>query len=430
MSNPVPRERSSTDLGKQLHPRSLKAAIPRQIVVSLALVSLLSASLTPRSYSAVQNQQPGSPQSGNQEFRTVGRGIEHLRITRGHKSENEATGPWVINLLRVDLKQVDLCIAHALDEGVGLETTSSIAARYSAIAAVNAGFFRTTGTYRGESSGVLVVDGKLISEPIEGRAAFGLIKSSAGAEIIFGHLKFSGYVESVRGRRSATSGMNRPRGADELIVYTPEFHRTTLTTPDGVEVIVRRTRIIRIRGGEGSSVIPLDGFVISACGSAREWVLANLRVGSVVRLSSKLVPVESEMTDSWKRASFIVGGGPQLIKAGRVAITFEDEKIAPKFVNDRHPRTAIARLKDGCMLVATVDGRQPEVSAGMSLPELADLLSEFGVSEAINLDGGGSTTMVVNGKLVNHPSDQTGERPVSDAILMLPRRLQQKERVH
>jgi len=402
----------------------------RRFVVCLALLSLPSPDLTPRSYSAEQNQQPGKHESANQEFQSVGRGIEHLRINRGHKSESEVTGPWVINLLRVDLKQVDCRIAHALDEGVGLETTSSIASRYGASAAVNAGFFRTTGTYRGESSGVLVVDGKLISEPIEGRAAFGLIQSLAGAEIIFAHLKFSGYVESARGRRLATSGLNRPRAADELVVYTPEFHRTTLTALDGVEVIVRRARIIRIRDGEGSSTIPLDGFVISACGSAREWVLANLRVGAVVRVSSKLAPVESEMTDSWKRASFIVGGGPQLIKEGRVAIPFEDEKIAAKFVSDRHPRTAIARLKDGRMLLTTVDGRQPGVSAGMSLPELADLLLEFGASEAINLDGGGSTTMVVNGKLVNNPSDQTGERPVSDAILILQRRLQQKDRVH
>jgi len=413
-------------VGKQLHRHSFEVAMPRQLALCLAFLSLLGASLTPRSYSAGLT----SPQLGNQELPTVGRGIEHLRLTRGHKSENEATGPWLINLLTVDLKQLDLRIAHALDEGVGLETTSSIAARYGAIAAVNAGFFRTSGTYRGESSGVLVLDGKMISEPIEGRAALGLVKGLTGAQIIFGHLKFSGYVESVRGRRFAINGMNRPRGADELVVYTPEFHGTTLTTPDGVEVISRRNKIIRIRDGEGSSAIPLDGFVVSACGSAREWVLANLRAGSLVRLDSKLAPVESEMTDSWKRASFIVGGGPQLIKDGRVAITFEAEKIAAKFVSDRHPRTAIARLKDGRMLVATVDGRQPGVSAGMSLPELADLLLEFGATEAINLDGGGSTTMVVNGKLVNKPSDQTGERPVSDAILMLPRRLQQKGRVH
>jgi hypothetical protein len=398
----------------------------RKLILCVAFLPLIGSSLTLRSYSA----RLGSQRSDNEEFQPVGSGIAHLRITRGHKSDNEATGPWVINLLRVDLKQVDLRIAHALDEGVGLETTSSIAARYGAIAAVNAGFFTTTGTYRGEPSGVLVVDGKLISEPLEGRAAFGLIKSAIGAEVIFGHLKFSGYVESVRGRRSAISGLNRPRAADELIVYTPEFHRTTLTPPDGVEAIVRRNKIIRIRDGEGSSAIPLDGFVVSASGIARKWAIANLRAGLLVRLSPKLTPVESEMADSWKRASFIVGGGPQLVKHGRVAITFEDEKIAAKFVSDRHPRTAIARLKDGRVLVVTVDGRQPGVSAGMTLPELADLLLEFGALEAINLDGGGSTTMVVNGKLVNKPSDQTGERPVSDAILVLPRRLQQKGRVH
>jgi exopolysaccharide biosynthesis protein len=123
------------------------------------------------------------------------------------------------------------------------------------------------------------------------------------------------------------------------------------------------------------------------------------------------MPVESEMANLWRRATCIVGGGPQLIKDGTVEITFEDEKIAAKFVTDRHPRTAIARLRDGRMLVATVDSRQPGVSAGIALAELASLLLEFGAGDAINLDGGGSTTMVVNGKLVNNPSDQTGSGP-------------------
>jgi hypothetical protein len=97
-----------------------------KLVVCLALLSLPGPNLTPGSYSAVQNQQPGKQESGTQEFQNVGRGIEHLRMIRGHKSESEVTGPWVINLLRVDLKQVDCRVAHALDEGVGLETTSSI----------------------------------------------------------------------------------------------------------------------------------------------------------------------------------------------------------------------------------------------------------------------------------------------------------------
>ncbi|PYT02157.1 MAG: hypothetical protein DMF60_22125 [Acidobacteria bacterium] len=415
------------DLFRLPYVHSFGPAKSRLIVVCLALFASFSAA--PR-YSTGQTQQPVNYPSGGAEFQSAGRGVEHLRITRGHQSDNEATGPWVINLLRVDLKQVELRLAHALDEGVGLETTSSMAARYGAIAAVNAGFFRTTGTYRGESAGVLVLDGKLISEPIDGRAAFGLIKNALRTEIIFDHLKFNGDVESDRGRRFTIKGINRPRASDEMIVYTPEFHRTTLTTPDGIELIARRNKVIRVRDGEGSSVIPLDGFVISASGSARAWALANLRVGSRVNLRWKVVPFKSESAGLWKQASFVIGGGPQLIKEGRVAITFEDEKIAANFVSDRHPRTAISRLKDGRILIVTVDGRQPGISVGMKLPELATLLLEFGGSDGINLDGGGSTTMVLNGKLVNKPSDQNGERPVSDALLILPRTLQSKHRMH
>jgi len=357
-------------------------------------------------------------------------GVWHLRIVRGNKSDNEGTGPWVINLLRVDLKRVGMRLVHALDEGVGLETTTSMAGRYGAIAAVNAGFFRTTGTYRGEDTGVLVVNKKLLSEPIDPRASLGLIERPSGTEIIFGHLKFAGYVESAAGRRLPVNGLNRPRAADELVIYTPEFHRTTLTTPDGAEVIVRSNRVIRLRDLEGSSDIPADGFVISASGSARRWALENLRIGSFVRVNTKLIPVERGTTALWKEASFIVGGGPQLINDGQVAIAAEAEGIAAAFVRDRHPRTAIAKTKDGQLLIATVDGRQPGVSIGMSLTELADLLLEFGASEAINLDGGGSTTMVVRGKLANSPSDQTGERPVSDALLIVPKKLHPTVRMH
>jgi hypothetical protein len=223
--------------------------------------------------------------------------------------------------------------------------------------------------------------------------------------------------------------MNRPRGPDELIVYTPEFHRTTLTTPDGLEMIVQQNRIIGIREG-GSTVIPANGLVISAGGRARDWVREHLRTRARIRIEMKLIPAEPEMIDAWKRASFIVGGGPQLIRDARIAITTEAEGIAAKFATDRHPRTAIAKLKDGRVFLATVDGRQPGVSVGMTLAELASLLLEYGAVDGINLDGGGSTTMAINGKLVNAPSDQTGERPVSDALLILRRAFHSKPRMN
>lgn len=353
-------------------------------------------------------------------FQEIEPGIEHGQTTSGYASKDELTGPWFINVLRIDLSRARIKIVHALDEGVGLETLSSIAARYRATAAINGGYFRVAGTYRGESLGLLVLDGKLISEPHNDRAELGLIDSSDKTEIIFGHLKFSGEI-SLGSLKRAVQGLNRPLSPDELIVFTPEFHRTTLTNPDGIEVVVRRNRVVSVGDLKGSSTIPADGFVISAVGKSREWVKENLRKGSLIKFSWRLNSIELGQDEKWRRAYNILGAGPQLIKNGKIAITNVQEKITPAFVNDGHPRTAIARLASGKLLLMTIDGRQPGESIGMSLTTLADILIELGAVEAINLDGGGSTTMVIHNKIVNRPSDQTGERPVSDAILVFPR---------
>ncbi len=379
-------------------------------------------------------------QSAGLTSEVIAPGVEHLQIVRGYKSEKDTTGPWFINMLRIDLTKARLRMVHAMDEAVGLETVSSLAARYGALAAINSGYFRTTGTYRGDSVGVEVLNGKLLSEPNNVRAAAGLIEQNGKQELIFGHMKFDGQITSgpstkwhgrlareytrkmrVQQSQHAIDGLNRPRGDNELIIFTPEFHRTTLTDPNGLELIVRRGRIVERCDLKGSSVIPADGFVISVAGAARQWALEKLRVGERVKLNLDWSPTETDQTDSWKQAANIIGGGPQLIKNGRVEITNAAEKILPAFVSDFHPRTAIAKLKTGQILLVAVDGRRPGVSAGMSLTMLADLLLEFGAAEAINLDGGGSTAMVIKYKLVNRPSDATGERPVSDAILIFPR---------
>jgi exopolysaccharide biosynthesis protein len=368
---------------------------------------------------------PVTAQTGNPavavKSEIIAPGVEHLQITRGYKSDKEASGPWFINMLRIDLTKSRLQMVHAMDEAVGLETVSSLATRYGALAAVNSGYFRTTGTYRGDSVGVEVLNGKFLSEPNSARAAAGLIERNARQDLIFGHIKFDGQLVAGAQAKHAIDGLNRPRGDNELIIFTPEFHRTTLTDPSGLELIVRQGHIVEQRDLKGSSTIPAGGFVISVAGAARQWALERLRVGRRVKLNIDWSPTETEQADSWKQAANIIGGGPQLIKKGRVEITNAAEKILPSFVSDYHPRTAIAKLKSGQILLVTVDGRQPGESIGMSLTMLADLLLEFGAVEAVNLDGGGSTTMVIKNKVVNKPSDATGERPVSDAILVYPR---------
>ena len=360
-------------------------------------------------------QNPTRRHTASLSFTEIAPGIEYGQVESGAMEE-----PLRINVLRVDLKRTRIKLVRALDQGLGVETVSSLATRHRADAAINGGFFRLTGTYRGESTGLLVIDGKLISESYNDRADIGFINEGASTNVIFGNLKYQGDISVGRARHSV-NGINRPVAADEMIVFTPEFHRTTLTNPDGVEVVVRRTTVIAVSDLTGSNQIPSDGFVISAVGKARDWIKRNVKRGSKLRFNWKIISIESNETDQWRRTYSVLGAGPRLIKSGRISVTHLQEQMAENFATDRHPRTAIAKTADGKLLMVTVDGRQPRISVGMSLYSLAGLLLELNAVDAINLDGGGSTTMVVKQEIVNRPSDQTGERPVSDAILVFSR---------
>jgi exopolysaccharide biosynthesis protein len=117
----------------------------------------------------------------------------------------------------------------------------------------------------------------------------------------------------------------------------------------------------------------------------------------------------------------LVGGWPRLVKDGVNLIRLNDsiEGVMPGFSKNRHPRTGIGFSRDSStVFFITVDGRQKS-SRGMTLEEFADLMIEEGIYQGLNLDGGGSTTMIINNKIVNNPSDQTGERKVGNCIVLL-----------
>ncbi len=357
---------------------------------------------------------------GSLTFEQIGPGIEYGKKTVGFASQDDATGPWFLNALRIDLTKARLKIVHALDEGVGLETVSSMATRYQAVAAINGGYFTVNGTYRGENVGLLVLNGKLISEPHKNRVAFGLIEENTTTEIVFGHLKYAGRITVKNGKREV-QGLNRQVGADELVVFTPEFHRTTLTGRNVLEVVVRNNKVTGIQDLKGSSEIPANGFVVAATGKARDWLKLRVKPGSALSFSWSLNPIENEDAAKWRQARNMLGGGPQLIRNGQIAIANAQEQISETFIRTGHPRTAIPKLGDEKLLLVTIDGRQAHESIGIPLTTLAEVLRELGAVAAMNLDGGGSTAMVVHDRLVNRPSDATGERSVSDAILVFPR---------
>jgi exopolysaccharide biosynthesis protein len=114
----------------------------------------------------------------------------------------------------------------------------------------------------------------------------------------------------------------------------------------------------------------------------------------------------------WK-LKWAVGGGPVLAKGGLVFITNnEEKKFAGKAIADHHPRTAMGYTKDGKLILLVVQGRMKNIAVGTTLTETAQILIDLGCVEAINLDGGGSSCLLINGKETIKPSDPTGQRPV------------------
>jgi exopolysaccharide biosynthesis protein len=354
-----------------------------------------------------------------QEFKTVQDGVEYAEMTRGTKEE-----PVHINLLKLDLTKVRLDVAHAMDAALGLEKTSSIAARYNALAAINAGFFRLDKSiFAGDATGVLMIDSNFWSETYSNRVALLIANKQNRTETYIANLDVSHRV-MIRGFHLKVTGINRQRKENDLIIYQPEFSRTSLTDDKGLEILVINNRISRIFKNKGNNIIPRNGYILSASGEWVEELARAVRVKAKAKFGHE--PASRTTADLLLKVMTargdIVGGVPQLIKNGKIEITWQQEKSSKEFVETRHPRTAVARLKDGKFLMVTIDGRQAGYSVGMNLNELAAFLLELGAQDAMNLDGGGSTTMFLDGKVVNKPSDKEGERSVSDAILVFPRK--------
>ena len=144
------------------------------------------------------------------------------------------------------------------------------------------------------------------------------------------------------------------------------------------------------------------------------------QTAAVVSWQGGLYVVKADVLRSWEKylaAEDVVTTGPLLLIDGQA-----EPVVADKFNTNRHPRTAVGRRPDGTVLLMVADGRNAQ-AAGLSMSELQQVMAALGCRDAVNLDGGGSTTMVVRGQVVNHPSDNkqfdpAGERVVANAIVV------------
>lgn len=342
----------------------------------------------------------------------VASGVTHRFLYSGE-------GPWAVQLLDVRL---DRCTAARAVKGfagaVGRERTSTLLRRLDdsvrVLGGVNADFFRFTPP--GVPTNAHIRDGIVVTGPSSRPV---LAFDSVGAPWI-GVLEVAGRVDLGNSHHMVT-GWNR--GSTDGVALFDRHWGLALDTASGVvEVILEGEaghRVARVDTALAGAVVPEGGMVLVAGRDAPAEVraaLAALRPGDPVTVTLGLRP---------RRPAEAVGGHPVLVRDSAVTAAARDTSA---FAVTRHPRTAVGLADDGQrLLLVVVDGRQAPWSAGMSLAELAALMQALGSREAINLDGGGSTAMVVRdpqtGELVvvNRPSDREGERPVGNALAIVRR---------
>ena len=335
----------------------------------------------------------------------------------------DPAAPVSVWILRVDPGHADVRTVLSNDAVVDTETVPEMGRRYGAIAAVNAGFFLLPS---GDPAGIYKVRGQLVSDTRRPRGAVGIIRDGPVPRFIFGRVAASMSLRIARRARQDTSieiaGVDTTRTRGMLMLFTPAYHTHTDTAAGGLEWIVDGSPP-RVRGTPqttGKTSIPRDGFVLSYGGTQTPAALRALRPDAHVALETRYRPIDGTAAE-WTKAADIIGGAGLLARDGRFFDDWSIERLAPGFSETRHPRTMIGTRPDGSVWLVTVDGRQPQLSAGMTLVELRALALRLNLANALNLDGGGSTTMWIDGKVVNSPSDAAGPRKVSDALLVLKR---------
>jgi hypothetical protein len=332
-------------------------------------------------------------------------------------------GAVAVHLLRLDPERVRLDAALSNGEVMDAERVADIAARHQAIAAVNGGFFSIK---NGEPTGLLKIGGELLSDSAVARGIVA-IRSRPGRrpELEFDQatLKMSlTFKAGAKDHRVAIDGLDTTRERGKLMLYTPSYHQHTDTAANGVEWVVagRPPAVVEIRRDAGQTHIPRGGAVLSFGGLDLPPDLEALVVGTRVAFEPVWRSIHGLAPTRFDEADHIVNGAG-LLKRNNQAITNwrEVENLAPTtFLDVRHPRTLIGVDRRGLIWLVAVDGRQPGYSLGMTFAELMTLVDRLELRDALNLDGGGSTTMIVKGVMVNKPSDPTGARAVSDAIIV------------
>lgn len=324
----------------------------------------------------------------------VADGIKHIKLVKYYNGR-----PVKINIVEMNSKvasDYELMPATASTRTLQYKTTlRTIANRTNSVVALNGGFFKPQ---TGVPLGTLMIDGKMYTGPIYNRVALGIFDN--GYDVA--RVEFNGRI-SGNGYDIKIDNINQPRMLSSYVLaYSRDWGKYAPPSPRyGAQIQVVGDKIVA--ASANPLPIPEDGYVIVG----PKDVLSRLYGADKIDLKMGTNP-------KWENVKHIISGGPYLVKNGDVYVDAAEEKLLA--IGGRNPRSAIGYTRDNDLILVAVDGREGS-SIGLTLTELAHFMKSLNCVNAINLDGGGSTVMYVNGNIVNNPH-QVGGIALSNAVVI------------
>lgn len=364
-------------------------------------------------------------------YETIAPGVRYMHI------KLDVPDVQSIYMVSIDVRKVQFHIGLAHDMCASAETTSAMAQRTGAIAAINGGFFDFGCQTRMQYFFTVLFD-MLGYSRYNAYPVYGLKKDGQWISISHVHTGVCGWSKrtgsvvfdtiktdctiSIGNSTYQVDELNMPCRSN-IVMYTPAYGPKTPKKGRKVaEIVVQKDKVSAVLPrSKGNTPIPADGFVCVINNKKPAFELPHEDDHVSIQFSSTRLD-GTDTTDAWNAQDFLLASTPLLLKDGEIISTLASKTSG--FYTERHPRTALGVLDSGMLVLVVVDGRSKNAQ-GFSILELANFMKQLGCCHALNLDGGGSSTMVLNGAVINKPSGREyglvkKERPISTALLVMP----------
>lgn len=343
--------------------------------------------------------------------------LDGIKFSKKYTEDNK-----IINIIEVDPSQYEIISSHASELNKSKAQIEDFAEHHKAIIAINGGFFKLSDSKRyAVPAGVLKVNNKWHGISYVPRAAIGWNNLQESSKDIT-------LIDIVDTKSKVLLGENvykvnnfNPLGYNAKNSLYSFGNREIFPDISNCNLLIDNDKVIKVNSKFNNLKLGQYIFTKNNNNCSFNAQLINEKFSLDIQVHPSINKSKYKL---WTNCKYIVGGAPLLIYNGKKVSNYNKEVNSKNFIYDKRARTAIGILKNNHWLLVVVEENPLLNISGISIPELAELMASLGCKYALNLDGGGSTSLYVSDSIESASESLIGDfsiakiRPISDAIVV------------